>query len=163
MRRFARPFLLSATLLASACSAETSPATAPSSVPSTAPATQPTVSMTLGKTEIALEVAADDASRELGLMNRDSMPVDHGMIFIFGKSDTWGFWMKNTKIPLDLLYVSASGKIVDIATLKAMDETTYYPVARARYVIELNAGAAKTLKLNIGDALTLPDKLPPGK
>jgi uncharacterized membrane protein (UPF0127 family) len=154
MRRLHMSAILATLVLASACTAE----------PATQSGTQAaTVSMTIGKSEFKLEIAADDPTREKGLMNRDSMPGDHGMIFIFAKADRYSFWMKNTRIPLDLLYVDASGKIVDITTLKPFDETGYTPAGAAMYVIELNAGVAKTLKLKTGDALTLPEKLPAGK
>src|SRR3954471_21933201 len=69
----------------------------------------PTVQVSLGGKPFTLEVADTDANRQYGLMRRDSMPADHGMIFVFGDERERGFWMKNTRIPLDIVYVNAAG------------------------------------------------------
>lgn len=145
--------LLALTLLmATACSAD--PTTA------TAPAALPTVAVTIGSKNFTLEVAADFAAREQGLMNRTKMDNDRGMIFIFAHSGIYKFWMKDTKIPLDLLFLAASGKVLHIVTLQPEDLTGFENYKPALYVVELNAGVAKSLNLNAGDTITLPAKLP---
>src|SRR5690349_14061229 len=63
----------------------------------------PTVQMQVGNDKFTLEVADDDASRETGLMNRDSMGARHGMLFVFDREQPLNFWMKDTRIPLDIL------------------------------------------------------------
>ncbi len=117
-----------------------------------------TTSMDLKGKAFVLEIAATDQARERGLMYRDSMPADHGMIFVFDKDDTYSFWMHNTRIDLDGIWVAADGSVVFIDTMKAYTETSHMPPKPARYVIELNAGMAKTLGLKVGDKLVIPEK-----
>jgi uncharacterized membrane protein (UPF0127 family) len=119
-----------------------------------------TITLTLkeGKS-FTLEVADTEKKRSAGLMHRTTMPADHGMLFIFAKADNHAFWMKNTKIPLDLIFLDDAGKVVSIHTLKPDDETPVPPDKPARYAIELNAGTAKTIGLKTGDTVTLPEKV----
>src|SRR3954453_2404300 len=77
-----------------------------------------TVNMTLGNGKFVIEVADTDAEQEIGLMYRDSMPADHGMIFWFRDEDVRSFWMKNTRIPLDIVYTDKNGKIVAIKQMQ---------------------------------------------
>jgi hypothetical protein len=113
---------------------------------------------------IRVEIAADDASRTHGLMNRASMPADHGMLFVFPDSQIRTFWMKDTLIPLDMLFLDADGRLVtlraDVPPCKADPCGTYPSTQRARYVLELNAGVASKLGLREGDAVTFID-VPP--
>lgn len=113
---------------------------------------------------IQVEIAADDASREHGLMDRTSMPADHGMLFVFPDSQIRTFWMKDTLIPLDMLFLDADGKLVtllaDVPPCKA-DPCGIYPSTQpARYVLELNAGVAAKLGWREGDAVTFVDVSP---
>lgn len=124
------------------------------------PATElPTVKMTLGGKPFTIEVARTDGQRQRGLMYRESLPSDHGMIFIFEEDSTSGFWMKNTRIPLDLIYLDAAGKIVSIHPLKPYDTRTVYAAGPYRYAIELNQGTAAKLGLKSGDAVALPKEV----
>src|SRR3954466_2735649 len=84
----------------------------------------PTAQRPLGGKTFPLEVADTDANRQYGLMRRDSMPADHGMIFVFGDERERGFWMKNTRIPLDIVYVNAAGKVVSVKQMKPYDLST---------------------------------------
>ncbi len=106
----------------------------------------------------SIEVAADDASREHGLMDRTSMPADHGMLFVFPDSEIRTFWMKNTLIPLDMLFFDSNRRLVtllhDVPPCKADPCPIYPSTAPARYVLELNAGTAAKLGVRIGDVLT---------
>lgn len=82
-------------------------------------------------------------------MERTSLPRDTAMLFIFEGDAPWGFWMKNTLIPLDAIWVDASGLIVDILTMvpepgKPDNQLkVYVPRTPARYVLEMNAGLAQ--------------------
>ena len=125
----------------------------------TAPSGLPTVSMKIGSNAFDLEVADTDLTKEHGLMERDSMPSDHGMIFVFDADTTEPFWMHNTRFPLDILFVDQAGKIVSIATMKAYDESSTFSKGPYRYAIELSSGAAATAGVKSGDVLSLP-KLP---
>lgn len=113
------------------------------------------------RTAISVEIAADDATREQGLMYRDQMPQDHGMIFLFPQSGDYPFWMKNTLIALDMLWIDDAHRIVHIASnvppCKADPCPSYPPNASAKYVLELNAGVAGKHGLKNGDVLRFVD------
>jgi len=104
-----------------------------------------------------IEIADTDASRERGLMFRDSMPTDHGMLFLFDRPALQTFWMKNTHIPLDILYFDQNYKFVSaqqrVPPCRSEPCVVYPSEAPAQYVLELNAGTAEKLDLKPGDAL----------
>jgi len=116
----------------------------------------PETTMTIGHKTFTLEIAASDAAHETGLMNRDSMPSDHGMIFVFTGESPRTFWMKHTRIPLDILYVDATGKVVSVHQMKPFDLSPVASRGAARYAIELNEGAATAAGVKDGDQLSLP-------
>ena len=122
------------------------------------PQSLPVVQVKLGPTTFALEIANTDSTREMGLMHRDSMPADHGMIFVFPDEDQLSFWMKNTHIPLDIVYADADGKVVSIKQMRPLDETGVPSDGPAKYAVELNQGAAKRAGINAGDKLLIPDE-----
>jgi hypothetical protein len=108
----------------------------------------------------SVEVAATDAQRERGLMFRDSMPADHGMLFIHDREEPQAYWMKNTHIPLDILYFDNARRLVsqqrDVPPCTLGDACPPYPsTAPARYVLELNAGQAARLRLQDGTELRI--------
>jgi len=117
-------------------------------------------SVTLHGKTYTTEFATDDATREHGLMDRAHMDADHSMLFIFADDAPRAFWMKNTLIPLDILYFDASRKLVAMQ-LNAQpckgDPCAIYPSGdqKARYVLELNAGEAGKLGLKLGEPLTI--------
>lgn len=106
-----------------------------------------------------IEIAADDASRERGLMFRDAMPADHAMLFLFESMEPRVFWMKNTHIPLDILYFDQNYKLVSMQQRvppchSAGNDCPGYPsTGPAQYVLELNAGVADQLGVKQGDEL----------
>ncbi len=119
-------------------------------------AEQGTVRMRLGKETFTLEVAATDRARQIGLMHRKSLPQDRGMLFVFADEQQRSFWMKNTHIPLDIIYADASGKVVSIKPMKPLDETGVPSDGPAKYAVELNQGAAKRAGVTVGDVLAIP-------
>ncbi|ALN64273.1 hypothetical protein GLA29479_3420 [Lysobacter antibioticus] len=105
-----------------------------------------------------VEVAADDESRARGLMFRDEMAADRGMVFVHEREQPLAYWMKNTRIPLDILYFDARKRLVsqrrDVPPCSAGDACPPYPSdAPAKYVLELNAGQAARLNLRDGAKL----------
>ncbi len=107
---------------------------------------------------IKVEVANTPALQELGLMNRKSLPEYSGMLFVFDQVNAYAFWMKNTLIPLDMLWVDENKKIVDIQTAQPCVTTTcktYIPRGLAKYVLEVNAGWAQKNNVNIGDTMEI--------
>jgi uncharacterized membrane protein (UPF0127 family) len=113
------------------------------------------ISMQIGSGTFRLEVADTDAQREQGLMHRESMPEDQGMIFVFQHRHFASFWMRNTLIPLDILFVDRDGTIVNIRGMNPRDETLVQSTAPVLYAIELNAGAAQRVGVREGDKLQL--------
>ena len=119
----------------------------------------------LGGQRYQVEIADDDAERARGLMFRDELAAGTGMIFLHDREEPQAFWMKNTKIPLDILYFDNARKLVaqqrDVPPCSAGDACPPYPShAPARYVLELNAGEAAKLKLQNGAELTFSDDIP---
>jgi uncharacterized protein len=113
-----------------------------------------------------VEVANDDAERAQGLMFRDSMEPDRGMLFIHDSEERLAYWMKNTRIPLDILYFDEQRKLVsqqrDVPPCSLGDRCPPYPSkAPARYVLELNAGQAARLGLQDGAELRFGPNVPP--
>ena len=113
----------------------------------------------------AVELADDDAERARGLMFRDAMADDRGMLFIHDAQEPQAYWMKNTKIALDILYFDNDRKLVSqqrgVPPCSLGDACPSYPSnAPARYVLELNAGQAEKLKLQDGATLTFGPGIP---
>lgn len=105
-----------------------------------------------------VEIADDDEERARGLMFRDRMDETHGMLFVHDREEPQAYWMKNTRIPLDILYFDSQRRLVaqqrDVPPCSAGDACPSYPSgAPARYVLELNAGQAARLKLRDGAVL----------
>ena len=108
----------------------------------------------------AVELADDDQERTRGLMFRDAMPPDAGMLFVHEREEPQAYWMKNTRIALDILYFDAQRKLVsqqrDVPPCSAGNGCPVYPSdGPARYVLELNAGEAEKLGLRNGAELRL--------
>ncbi len=101
-----------------------------------------------------IEIAEDDYHTQLGLMYRSDMDKDNGMIFIFPDVQPRSFWMRNTRIGLDIIYADANGVIVSIAKYaKPFDEKALPSKAPAKYVLELNDGIADKYGIKAGDKL----------
>lgn len=124
--------------------------------PTTQPQGLPTVNVLLNGRSFLLEVAADGPTQEQGLMYRDSMPTDHGMLFVFANEQPRFFWMKNTRLPLDILYLDHTGKVVSVATMKPYDLTSVPSNSPAQYAIELNAGVITAVGITPGDTVAIP-------
>jgi uncharacterized protein len=116
----------------------------------------PKVQMQMGSRTFTLEVANNEPSRETGLMRRDKMPAEHGMIFVFDTPSNVGFYMKNTRIPLDIVFIDAGGRVISIKQMKAYDLTTVYADGPAKWAVELNKDAAAGAGLKVGDKLEIP-------
>lgn len=119
----------------------------------------------LGGQRYAVEIADDDAERERGLMFRDALSADHGMLFVHEREEPLAYWMKNTHIPLDILYFDNARKLVsqqrDVPPCSLGDACPPYPSdAPARYVLELNAGQAAKLGLSEGAELRFGPEIP---
>jgi len=104
---------------------------------------------------IDVEVAATDASREQGMMYRDTMDENTGMLFLMGIEEMQAFWMKNTIVSLDIIYVDSERRIVSIhknCTPFSLDQI--HSVAPALYVVEVIAGYTDKYKIKVGDRVS---------
>jgi uncharacterized protein len=110
-----------------------------------------------------VEVARDDASRARGLMFRDELAADRGMLFVFDRAEPQAFWMRNTRIPLDILYFDSQLKLVSVAAGVPPCTTpqcpSYPSKGPAQYTLELNAGMARALGSKAGDELQLDPRI----
>jgi len=106
--------------------------------------------LAVGEQTLNVRLAHTDETRARGLMNVKSMSDDDGMLFVFDEENYHGIWMKNTFIPLDVVWINESGTIVDIATLNPHDLTTRIPSQPSKYVLEVNAG---TFSGKVGDKI----------
>ncbi|HNZ42901.1 MAG TPA: DUF192 domain-containing protein [Bacteroidales bacterium] len=103
---------------------------------------------------ILIEIADNDIERTQGLMYRKSMPDSCGMLFIFETMQPLSFWMKNTYIPLDIIYLDNAYRIVSIAPYtQPLSEEAIPSGSEARYVVEVNAGFCDRHKVVVGDKI----------
>lgn len=110
----------------------------------------------IGNTCIRVDIADSDSEREQGLMLRDGLDEDQGMLFIFEKEDIYCFWMKNMNFPLDIIWINKGNKIVDIKKNVPCSQDNLevlIPNESAIYVLEVNAGFADKNKIEIGDRI----------
>lgn len=98
----------------------------------------PTIELKAGIYRIQAELADSPKAREVGLMNRTSMPTNSGMLFIFEQKAGHCFWMNNTKIPLSIAFIADDGKIVNIEEMQAETTNNHCPTAAVRYALEMN-------------------------
>ncbi len=103
---------------------------------------------------LEIEIADTGAKRELGLMYRDAVANDAGMLFIFPAPAHQMFWMKNTKIPLDMLFADEHGRVIGIvANAEPFTEDLRGVPGDSQYVLEVNGGACRRLGVKAGDRL----------
>lgn len=121
-------------------------------------------SVCFGERCFNVEIAKTQTERNRGLMFRKKLGQDQGMIFIFDKDGTYPFWMKNTLIPLDMIWIkegpsAGSGQVVFIAKniqpCKSLICPSVIPSADAKYVLEINAGMCERMDLKVGDNLKI--------
>ncbi|HYY77155.1 MAG TPA: DUF192 domain-containing protein [Gaiellaceae bacterium] len=120
----------------------------------------PQVLIDTGEEQIAVdvEVADSDEERAAGLMHRESLPEDAGMIFVFPEEASGGFWMKNTLIPLSIAFADADGRILRILDMEPCEADPcriYDPGVSYRSALEVNRGAFADWGVEEGDRLTL--------
>jgi uncharacterized membrane protein (UPF0127 family) len=110
-------------------------------------------------TDIEIEIADTDPKRETGLMYRKEMAQNRGMLFIFPDEQRRSFWMKNTEIPLDIIFVNADSMIIHVSknnrpySLKSIPSFEY-----AQYVVEVNAGFCKKYSIKTGGYIKIKHK-----
>lgn len=110
-----------------------------------------------GVHKFEVEIAKDEAARAHGLMNRRYMAPDHGMLFEFDRDAPQAFWMKDTFIPLDMIFISRAGVVTNIvANAEPLSERVIPSGPPCAAVLELNGGTAAAIGLKVGDKIRHP-------
>lgn len=109
-----------------------------------------------GERNFTIEVADDLSERSKGLMFRETMDDDHGMLFVFEQTQPVGFWMKNTPMPLDLLFIGQDGRVKSIQAGEPFSEALISPDEPVRFVLEFKAGTSEKAGIRDGDLLRHP-------
>ena len=110
-----------------------------------------------GDHHVKVEVVTEPADQAQGLMYRRSLEKNSGMLFIFRQEEPQSFWMKNTLIPLDMIFISRNLVIVDITTMQPCTTDpcpSYTSRQPAQYVLEVNAGYCRSRNIIIGDRIS---------
>lgn len=131
---------------------------------SAAPAQQdlPVAELTAGFHRIEAEVAASPGDRATGLMHREKMPAQHGMVFVFAGDGLHCMWMRNTLLPLSVAFLDARGIILNVEDMKPQTLDNHCAKKPARFALEMNGGWFAARGLKAGDAIGGIDRLPRG-
>ncbi len=155
------PAILAATVLATACGASPGASAPPAATP-TAAAAGPAAVLPSGA-RYSLELALTPEDQAQGLMYRENLPDRTGMLFVFSEDAPHHFWMKNTMIPLDMIWMDAAGRVVYVSAntppCKADPCPTYGPDGKVRLVLEIAGGMAAKEGVAVGSTIRL-ERLP---
>lgn len=109
--------------------------------------------LVVGNQKITVEVAATAADRSRGLMHRESLPDDHGMLFVFPRERVLTFWMKDTPLPLSIAFADSGGRIVRIADMEPLSATPVSSGGPARFALEMERGWFERRGVLVGDSI----------
>lgn len=113
------------------------------------------ITMPLGQ-RLRVEVAADEAARMRGLMYREKLEKESGMLFVFEREQVLSFWMKNTLIPLSIAFLNAQGMVVRLADMRPLSTETISSQKPAQYALEVPQGAFARYGITVGSTLEIP-------
>lgn len=99
-----------------------------------------TTELSVGGVTVTAEIADTPALRERGLMERDSLPENHGMLFVYPDAEQRSFWMRNTPMALDIAFLDRNGTIINIETMQPNDDTSTFSDGPMLYALEMEAG-----------------------
>jgi uncharacterized membrane protein (UPF0127 family) len=126
---------------------------APGCAPDVPGARLPVATLVVGNVKVSAELAANREDRARGLMFREILPEDHGMLFLYPEEVPLTFWMKNTPLPLSIAFADAGGRILRIAEMEPHSEAPVYSGAPVRYALEMNRGWFERNGVFVGDAI----------
>jgi len=109
-----------------------------------------------GERNFSIEVADEPAERQQGLMFREDMADDHGMLFVFAETQHVGFWMKDTPLALDLIFIGHDGRVRAVRRGEPLSVASITPNVPVRFVFEVKAGIAEKIGLKEGDRVRHP-------
>lgn len=98
------------------------------------------LTLKIGKKTVQAEIADTPEARERGLMHRSQLCADCGMLFVFSVAKQYGFWMKNTPLPLSIAFISGDGRIINITEMQPETSDVHYAEGNALYALEMNSG-----------------------
>ncbi len=107
----------------------------------------------IGGVEVTAEIADNQELRAEGLMNRDSLAANHGMLFVYGTAEVRSFWMRNTRIPLDIAFIDANGVIINIEQMEPQSDQNYFSQGPMMYALEMDQGWFEANGVKPGDRL----------
>lgn len=111
--------------------------------------------------EIYCEVKSTPSTRQVGMMYRKELRENRGMLFVFPREERRAFWMKNTYVPLDIIYLDSSRKVVSVVrNARPLSQSSLPSEAPAMYALEINAGLSKRWGIEKGSVLVPRQKLP---
>jgi uncharacterized membrane protein (UPF0127 family) len=117
-----------------------------------------TITIKCAEVDLAVEIAADTRSRDRGLMHRESLPDNTGMLLVYNKKRYGRLWMKNTLFPLSAAFIDEDGKILQIIQMKKTNSTKIYrSKEKIKYVIEAPLGWFSENGVRVGDYCSIPD------
>jgi len=108
------------------------------------------------RAELSVELAVTPAEHIRGLMFREAMQEERGMLFVFGRETKTGFWMKDTKIPLSIAFIASDGLILETQDMEPLSEELHTPARAYRYALEVNQGWFERHGLGLGDRVEIP-------
>lgn len=109
-----------------------------------------------GEVRVEAEIAADDPARTRGLMAREELGENEGMLFVFDEEQSLNFIMDNTLLPLSVAYIDAGGRIVDIQDMEPLSDENHPSAEPAQYALEVNQGFFAERGVEVGDEVYLP-------
>lgn len=109
-----------------------------------------------GEHSFTVEIADSDSERSRGLMHRPSLDENHGMLFVFERTRRVSFWMQNTPLPLDLIFIGEDGRVEAIMQGEPFSTAPISPRPEVRFVLEVEAGTAQKAGIDVGDRMRHP-------
>lgn len=118
-----------------------------------------TYEININGTKTNVEVAFTQKERTMGLMFRDKLDSDHGMLFIYPQEQNLSFWMKNTKIPLSIAFIDSGGVITQIESMAPYSLISHTAKAKVRYALEMEDGWFKRNRIKAGGKVSFPSEI----
>jgi uncharacterized protein len=115
--------------------------------------------LTIKGKKIRVEVVRTEGEKARGLMFRDKLGADEGMLFVYEEEEFLTFWMKNTPLPLSIAFIDQKGRIVDIQDMEPFNLRTHTSARPARYALEMNRNWFQKNGINVGDVAKMPTSL----
>jgi len=112
--------------------------------------------LTIKGKKLKVEVARTEKEKERGLMFREEMGKDEGMLFVYEGENPLSFWMKNTRLPLSIAFIDKNGKIVDIQDMEPFSLHSHISAHPAKYALEMNRGWFERNGIRVGDFVKIP-------